>query len=82
MKSPMIENAEYIKHKECYSELQVLNSGGGYYVGTIYTDPLEDYQEPGSRDSSYFATYDEAAALLAEIEAGDKKALRQLRTHP
>ena len=44
-----------------YSELQVLLSGNGYYIGTLYHDP-EGYSVPGSRDSvEYFPT-----AILAE----------------
>ena len=88
MKSPMIENADYIEDKEKYSELQVLSSMGGYYVGTIYTnhkafsDGFYTRPEPGSRDTNYFKTYQEAEDFLKELESGSKEALNKLRTHP
>jgi len=66
MKSPMVENAEYLDNKGRYSELQVLQSGAGYYVGTMYHNP-EGYEEPGSRDSDYFGTYEEAEEYLRKI---------------
>lgn len=61
MKSPMIENADYIEDKKGYSELQVLSSAAGYYVGTTYTDE-DGFTEPGSRDSGYYRTYEDAVA--------------------
>lgn len=72
MKSPMVVNADYIneENKGNYSELMVMRSAAGYYVGTIYTEP-DGFQEPGSRDSGYFATEEEAAAHLKLIEAGE-----------
>ena len=63
MKSPMVSNQPYITNKEGYSEMQVLRSGAGYYVGTTYTGP-DGFVEPGSRDSGYFATHDEAQKYL------------------
>ena len=39
MKSPLVESADYIKDKENYSDLQVLMSGAGYYIGTVYNNP-------------------------------------------
>jgi len=36
MKSHMIALASYIKDKESYSDLQVMHSGAGYYIGTVY----------------------------------------------
>lgn len=65
MKSPMIVNAGYITEGEKgnYTELQVLQSGAGFYVGTLYNNP-EGYQEPGSRDSDYFRTREEAELEL------------------
>ena len=47
MKSPMVENAEYIKDKEKYSELQILRSGAGYYIGTLYMDPGDGRRSRG-----------------------------------
>jgi hypothetical protein len=70
MKSPMITVADYIKpeDKGSYTELQVLKSAAGYYVGTLYNDP-EGWQEPGSRDSDYFATREAAQAWLDSLKA-------------
>jgi hypothetical protein len=67
MKSPMIQNANYIENKSGYSDLQVLSSAAGYYVGTIYTDPEDGFREPGSRDSDYFRTYEQAEKYLKLI---------------
>lgn len=76
MKSPMVKNAGYIKEKTGYSELQVLRSGAGYYIGTIYTDPETGFREPGSRDSDYFSKRESAEKFLEELtkveaEGGD-----------
>jgi hypothetical protein len=82
MKSPMVQNANYISDKGRYSELQVLRSGAGYYVGTIYHG--EDFDEPGSRDSDYFRTEQEAAAYLSAINENESVAEAGLmtRAHP
>ena len=52
-----------------YSDLQVLMSGAGYYIGTIHTDQEFHFNEPGSRDTDYFFTEDEAKFVLAQMEA-------------
>jgi hypothetical protein len=76
MKSPMVESASYISDKGNYSEMQVLRSAAGFYVGTIYNHP-DGFQEPGSRDSGYFPTFDKAQEYLDEInETGDTSGLR------
>jgi hypothetical protein len=49
-----------------YSDLQVLKSAAGYYVGTIYSDG--QYGEPGSRDTDYFPTKKAANVALALLE--------------
>ena len=59
MKSPMVETASYINDQGRYSELKVLQSAAGYYVGTVYTH-IDSFEEPGSRDSDYFGTEDAA----------------------
>lgn len=72
MKSPMVQNAAYIPgdDKYGYSDMMVLESAAGFYVGTIYTDP-DGFKEPGSRDSGYFPTYELAERELESIEAGE-----------
>ena len=69
MKSPMVTNASYIPEKKGYSELKVLRSGAGYYIGTMYVDPVDGFEEPGSRDSDYFASKEAAEDYLRTIEA-------------
>ncbi len=66
MKSPMVESAEYLKDSERYSDLQVLQSAAGFYVGTVYENP-DGFSEPGSRDSGYFATKEQAEAYLTAV---------------
>ena len=63
MKSPMVETRDYITNKAGYTDLQVLQSGAGFYIGTMYNNP-DGFQEPGSRDSGYFATREEAEKEL------------------
>jgi hypothetical protein len=68
MKSPMVQNLDCIPDKSGYSELQVLRSAAGYYVGTLHTDE-NGFVEPGSRDSGYFGSREEAARYLAMVES-------------
>jgi hypothetical protein len=84
MRSPMVENTPYYDNfkKAQYSELQVLRSAAGWYVGTTYTNEDGRWVGPGSRDSGYFATEAEAQAFLNALEAGDEEALSQLRLEP
>lgn len=72
MKSPMIESASYLseEHKTGYSELQVMHSDAGYYIGTVYTDH-DGFKEPGSRDSDYFGIKEEAEKELKLLESGE-----------
>lgn len=69
MKSPMVENASYLTKKTGYSELQVLKSAAGFYIGTMFVDPEDGFQEPGSRDSDYFPSREEAQAELDTWES-------------
>ena len=50
-----------------YSDLCVMKSAAGWYVGTIYSDP-KGFQEPGSRDTDYFATEKDAKFVLELLE--------------
>lgn len=70
MKSPMVEQGDYITKKDGYSELQVLRSPAGWYIGTMFKDPDDGFEEPGSRDSDYFRTEEDAAGYLKLLEAG------------
>ena len=51
-----------------FSELQVLRSAAGFYIGTTYTDPENGWGEPGSRDSDYFVHKEQAMMALAKLE--------------
>ncbi len=81
MKSPMIQAASYItsEDKKNYSDMGIMKSAAGYYIGTIYNNP-DGFQEPGSRDSHYFATYQEAANELELLKKGKSELV--LRTQP
>lgn len=61
-----------------YSDLQVLQSPAGWYIGTIWQGD-DGYTEPGSRDSEYFATKQEAQKVLDYTTAThDRDFLRDL----
>ena len=66
MKSPIVEKFA-ADEKEGYSDLKVLRSNAGWYIGTIFTDK-DGSKEPGSRDSQYFKTRDEAVRALDSNE--------------
>ena len=66
IRSPQIEHA-LPDEASSYSDLQVLQSAAGHYVGTIYTDPDDGFAEPGSRDSDYFPSRKEAEQYLESL---------------
>lgn len=90
MKSPMmIVNPELAKVAEMavksatkngYSDLRVLKSAAGYYIGTQYEEYDGDgklvWQEPGSRDSGYFRSEEDAAKELGQMLGGDLSKVR------
>ncbi len=84
MKSPMVEGADCLTKKSGYSDLQVLRSPAGWYLGTIWTDPDDQtYREPGSRDSGYYAKKEDAEHALKDLEGlGEDIATSLLRDHP
>ena len=55
MKSQLVP----IEDRKDYSELQVLKSAAGYYIGSLYQDG-----SPGTRDSEYFPTEEAAHDAL------------------
>ena len=71
---------DYIPDSENYSDLQVLRSAAGFYVGTTYLTSyvFGEVEEPGSRDSGYFATKAEARAELEGFINGT----RAMRENP
>ena len=48
-----------------YSQLQVMYSAAGYWLGTIYTDSDGDTQ-PGTRESGYFMNEEQAEHALEQ----------------
>lgn len=52
-----------------YGPLTVLRSAAGYYVGTLYREPLG--LVPGSRDSDYFPSFQQAQSYLNYITADE-----------
>ncbi|SDR37162.1 hypothetical protein SAMN05443245_5191 [Paraburkholderia fungorum] len=66
MKSPMVTNLDCVPDKDSYTELRVLRSAAGYYVGTLHTDE-DGFTGPGSRDSDYFRTSQEAERFLRMV---------------
>lgn len=63
-----------------YSELRVLKSAAGYYVGTVFEEFDAEgkvvFQEPGSRDTEYFSTQEEASDRLLRMKDGDMENVR------
>jgi hypothetical protein len=77
----IIQQAKYISNPENYSELKVLKSNAGYYIGTTYKDPITQKESPGSRDTDYFDSKELAEAALYLLETNDPLA-PELRTMP
>jgi hypothetical protein len=46
-----------------YGVLEVCKSGAGYYIGRIFHNK-EGYMEPGSRETDYYKTKEEAENAL------------------
>lgn len=64
-RSPLVERIVPADQHIHYSDLQVLQSGVGWYIGTLYTDPEHGFTEPGSRTSEYFSSAAAASEALA-----------------
>lgn len=47
------------------TDLQVMQSAAGYYIGRSYWDEEFGFEGPYSRESGYYATSDEAEAELS-----------------
>jgi hypothetical protein len=52
------------------SEMQVMRSAAGYYLGRAAWDEEHGFAEPGSRESGYFATRAEAERELKSWNVG------------
>lgn len=55
--------SEYPSGCGTYSDLMVLSSPAGWYIGTIHHHE-DGFDEPGSRESEYFSTKTEATLAL------------------
>jgi len=51
-----------------YSDLKVMRSGAGYYIGRSYREKGSDWDEPGSRESGY---YPSESAARKDLLSGD-----------
>ena len=60
--------------KRGYSELKVMESPAGYYLGTEYT--MDAYPSPGSRETCYFGSESEAASALEDWKQGIHTGIR------
>lgn len=69
MKSIQVLRARYtpLQDKENYSDLIVLRSIEGYYIGTLYNDPVYG-TAPGSRDTSYLVSKSQAELALRTLQ--------------
>jgi hypothetical protein len=69
MKSLQVMDAPYIEpeEKNNYSDLCVIQSAAGWYIGTMYKNP-EGFVGPGSRDTDYFALKTQAKSVLLYME--------------
>lgn len=61
-RSPQVRMVD-LANEHQYSDLQVLSTNAGWYIGTVHHNP-EGFVEPGSRDSPYYATEAEAQRRL------------------
>lgn len=70
MKGKLAE--QYPSSEGSYTDLKVCKSAAGYYVGTMFehneTSDTPDLIEPGSRESDYYATSQEAQEALDSQE--------------
>jgi hypothetical protein len=49
-----------------YTVMQILKSAAGYYIGRMFWDNTEKFWEPGSRESGYFTTREEAERAMLD----------------
>lgn len=69
MRSYQVEQCIPKSEQAKFSELKVLCSGAGFYLGTEYTnsEPI-GFVEPGSRDTDYYETEAQADVSLAVMK--------------
>lgn len=68
MSAPNTSIVDFDTQDSGYTDVQVLHSAAGYYIGTLYINGpsscFPNLIEPGSRDSGYYATEAEARQAL------------------
>ena len=78
VKSKIVESMGPDNEPGHYSDLQVLKSAAGWYIGTIWQGD-DGWTEPGSRDSGYFKTQAQAQRCLNRIDVtNDRDTLRDI----
>lgn len=80
MKSVIVTTHMPREEQKKYTDIQVLQSAAGFYLGTLYEERDDKgnliCQEPGSRDSGYYPTRAAAEADLEAVNAGQTWLLR------
>jgi hypothetical protein len=59
----LVDSHSKVKEAHLYSELKIMRSNAGWYVGTTFTDST-GFTEPGSRDTDYFSSKEDAEKAL------------------
>jgi hypothetical protein len=67
MKSLQVQYYVPVNEQPYYTDLQVMRSAAGFYVGTVYVGE-DGFQEPGSRDTCYVPHKEQAEKMLAILE--------------
>lgn len=74
MRSWQVQCCVSRREESKYSDLQVLQSAAGFYLGTIYNEEtaLGEFSEPGSRDTNYLPSHEIATKVLETLEECNK----------
>lgn len=58
-----------IEQEDCFvGKLEVLCSGGGYFIGRLFLDKQNGYTAPYSRESGYFPSFETAQDALTRMD--------------
>lgn len=81
LKSKIVQNVIPPEGQSNYTELQVLCSNAGWYVGTMYQEKDHKgnvlWEEPGSRDTDYFKSREDAERYLGLMKKGFNLPIRE-----
>lgn len=64
MKGYLASKAEGLETEGTYSDLKVMKSNAGWYIGTTFIYKEDGREEPGSRESEYFPNKEMAQDAL------------------